>query len=266
MLVRPSLVLQVKLLPEDYSDDTAEEIKRCCIYQAQALVSELAEDECSDGNVMRLSIRLMRPYWDASDPKAQELWDGVMPQWLRNMTRNISNIMHNYNTVRHPGDADNIEYNWVDFEFGAHALLRIKVDGENRITPQAPELAQTARRLANEGAFGDGEVALIRIPSAVSYERQLQVALAAAAEGVDAETAEEAAGLVRVAELADVECTVESAVASGGAIDAETVEMTGEVVDNALSTGTSPCFDIDFSVWGIEYVDGRVVEFDTAGL
>lgn len=243
MLVRPSLVLQANLLPEDYSEDTAEEIKRCCIYQAQALVNELDESECADGNIMRLSIRLMRPYWDASDPKAQELWDGVMPQWLRNMARNVSTIMHNYNTVRHPGDAGNVVYSWVDFEFGNHMLLRIKVDAENRITPEAPEFAQMARRLANEGAFGEEEVAMIRIPSAASYERQLHAAIEAAeVEAVEAASEE----------------LVEEAICEADAVDVVVAPEPEEEPEFR--------FDIDFSIWGIEYADGRVLELDTSVL
>ena len=45
MLPKPSLVLQVKLSPEEYSEAAAAEIKRSYMYLAQSLVAELDEDE-----------------------------------------------------------------------------------------------------------------------------------------------------------------------------------------------------------------------------
>ena len=249
MLVRPSLVLQVKLMPEDYSEQAAAEIKRSYIYQAQSLVSELSEEERADGNIMRLSIRLMRPYWSTSDPKAQELWEGVMPQWLRNAANNISTIMHNYNTVDHPEGSGNITYSWADFEFGRHALLRVKVDEENRITKELPAIAEKARRLINEGVFGEEEIALIRIPSAANYERQLQTALEGERSRLEAEALRER----------EEECASN---------DAEAVDGLDVAVDTEIileeETSVAPAFDIDFSVWGIEYANGEVMEFDSA--
>lgn len=45
MLPKPSLVLQVRLRPEEYSDTAAAEIKRSYMYLAQSVVSELDEGE-----------------------------------------------------------------------------------------------------------------------------------------------------------------------------------------------------------------------------
>lgn len=45
MLPKPSLVLQVRLRPEEYSDTAAAEIKRSYMYLAQSVVSELYEGE-----------------------------------------------------------------------------------------------------------------------------------------------------------------------------------------------------------------------------
>ena len=74
MLPKPSLVLQVRLRPEEYSDTAAAEIKRSYMYLAQSVVSELDEGERAEGNLMRLNVRLMKPFWDASDPAAEQLW------------------------------------------------------------------------------------------------------------------------------------------------------------------------------------------------
>lgn len=62
MLPKPSLVLQVRLRPEEYSDTAAAEIKRSYMYLAQSVVSELDEGERAEGNLMRLNVRLMKPF------------------------------------------------------------------------------------------------------------------------------------------------------------------------------------------------------------
>ena len=117
MLPKPSLVLQVRLRPEEYSDTAAAEIKRSYMYLAQSVVSELDEDERAEGNLMRLNVRLMKPFWDASDPAAEQLWRASFMPWLVNATRNMSTAMHNYNTVLHPLGAGNVTYQWADFDF-----------------------------------------------------------------------------------------------------------------------------------------------------
>ena len=102
MLPKPSLVLQVRLRPEEYSDTAAAEIKRSYMYLAQSVVSELDEGERAEGNLMRLNVRLMKPFWDASDPAAEQLWRASFMPWLVNATRNMSTAMHNYNTLPAP--------------------------------------------------------------------------------------------------------------------------------------------------------------------
>ncbi|NHM13231.1 hypothetical protein [Xiamenia xianingshaonis] len=284
MLVKPSLVLQVKLVGSDWSEACAAEVKRSYMYIAQSIVSELGEDEAEDGNVMRLSIRLMRSYWDPTDPKSQELWEASMMPWLVNATRNLSTAMHNYNTVRHPMGAGNLIYEWADYDFGANALIRVKVDAENRITGYMPAIANEVRTLLHEGALGEG-VAMIRVPSRASWKAQVQAAreaqrqaaeAAAAAEAQAAEQAEpadpqaaEAAGAEDGSPAAVIAEPTEPAEpaapqADADRADADAPETPEASEDVAGPDASTPAFDIDFSVWGIEYADGTVVEYDSA--
>ena len=278
MLPKPSLVLQVRLRPEEYSDTAAAEIKRSYMYLAQSVVSELDEGERAEGNLMRLNVRLMKPFWDASDPAAEQLWRASFMPWLVNATRNMSTAMHNYNTVLHPLGAGNVTYQWADFDFAPHAVLRLKVDDENRIPSEAPAFCDKARTLTAEGAFGEN-VARVRIPSRASIaaqeaafeEEQARYRAALAAQNEAAEVAEEIladdaeadeAGAVRSVE------EPEAVQASASAEDAPTAEAdttdatTGasQAVGDALA---EPVFNLDYSIWGIEYVDGTVVEFDS---
>lgn len=285
MLPKPSLVLQVRLRPEEYSDTAAAEIKRSYMYLAQSVVSELDEGECAEGNLMRLNVRLMKPFWDASDPAAEQLWRASFMPWLVNATRNMSTAMHNYNTVLHPLGAGNVTYQWADFDFAPHAVLRLKVDDENRIPSEAPAPCDKVRTLAAEGVF-DENVARIRIPSRASLAAQkvafeeeqarYRAALAAQneaaeaaeeilADGAEADAQAEAAGSVEEPEAVQASATAEdastaeadtTAAADATAAAAETSEAAGDAL-------AEPVFNLDYSIWGIEYVDGTVVEFDS---
>lgn len=285
MLPKPSLVLQVRLRPEEYSDTAAAEIKRSYMYLAQSVVSELDEGERAEGNLMRLNVRLMKPFWDASDPAAEQLWRASFMPWLVNATRNMSTAMHNYNTVLHPLGAGNVTYQWADFDFAPHAVLRLKVDDENRIPSEAPALCDKVRTLAAEGVF-DENVARIRIPSRASLAAQkvafeeeqarYRAALAAQneaaeaaeeilADGAEADAQAEAAGSVEEPEAVQTSATAEdastaeadtTAAADATAAAAETSEAAGDAL-------AEPVFNLDYSIWGIEYVDGTVVEFDS---
>lgn len=280
MLPKPSLVLQVRLRPEEYSDTAAAEIKRSYMYLAQSVVSELDEGERAEGNLMRLNVRLMKPFWDASDPAAEQLWRASFMPWLVNATRNMSTAMHNYNTVLHPLGAGNVTYQWADFDFAPHAVLRLKVDDENRIPSEAPALCDKVRTLAAEGAFGEN-VARVRIPSRASIAAQeaafeeeqarYRAALAAQNEAaedeaaVPAETAAEGEGSFEADEAAVVTEDIEelgiaqpSDLADDAAADATT-----EAPEGASEVLAEPVFSLDYSIWGIEYTDGTVAEFDS---
>lgn len=304
MLPKPSLVLQVRLRPKDYSEAQAAEIKRSYMYLAQSIVSELGEDERAEGNLMRLNVRLMKPFWDPSDPAAETLWRISFMPWLANATRNMSTAMHNYNTVLHPLGAGNVTYEWADFDFAPHAILRLKVDDENRIPSEAPALCDKVRTLSAEGAFGE-DVACIRIPSRASIAAQKaafeeeqaryraaraakneaveeaadDVAAVEAAEAVEtAGTSEggeqlegiEAAALIENAEAVEAAESAEASEAPWVTEDAENVEVVATddsdadvAADAAAEPLAKPTFSLDYSIWGIEYADGTVVEFDS---
>ena len=286
MLPKPSLVLQVKLSPEEYSEAAAAEIKRSYMYLAQSLVAELDEDERAEGNLMRLNVRLMKPFWDPSDPEAETLWQASFMPWLANAARNMSTAMHNYNTVLHPLGAGNVTYQWADFDFAPHAVLRLKVDDENRIPSEAPAFCDKVRTLAAEGAFGEN-VACIRIPSRASIAAQkaafeeeqarYRAALAAqggtaegenvdaaltGADGVSVEPANEADEIAEIVESTGAAEAVQVAEAADAVESAETAESDAatEASEDALA---EPVFNLDYSIWGIEYADGTVVEFDS---
>ena len=276
--IRPSLVLEARLKPQDYTPETEREIKRSYSFIASAIVRVLDETEAADGNVMRFHIRMMKPYWDTSDAAACELWDAVMPRWLGNHALNVTTALNRYNTVGHPAGAGNVDYEWADFEFNTFGTMRVKLNDDNTLSADVPALAEKQRRLSNAKAFGEEQPVLVRMPTKASiaaqiaaYEelkRQAAEARAAAAAAAEAAAAEpEPAPSEEPAEPA-----LDAAVsASDGTvvIDAEAVAaplppLEEEEPAPAVQVPAVPPFALDFSVWGLEYADGRVVEFDSA--
>ncbi|MEC4273028.1 hypothetical protein VJ923_07645 [Adlercreutzia sp. R25] len=288
MLPKPSLVLQVKLLPEDYSEAQAAEIKRSYMYLAQSVVSELPEDERAEGNLMRLNVRLMKPYWNPADDGAQKLWGESFMPWLANATRNMSTAMHNFNTVPHPLGSGNVTYEWADFDFAPNAVLRVKMDDENRIPSAAPAFCDAVRSLCAEGVLGE-DVVRVRIPSLASleaqkaaYEEELRqfraarAAEAAVACAPAADTDPEAGTAVDAAEFEAPADADSAAEAVDAAADQNNAAGTDEVAvdeaepapaaDDAATTASEPVFTIDYAIWGIERADGTVVELDSRTL
>ena len=293
-LIRPSLIIQANLLPDEYSESAEKEFKRSYIYMAQSLVKPLAEDELQDGNVMRLSIRLMKPYWDSSDAQANELWEGVMPQWLGNVTYNINNAMVKFNQVIHPFGCSKIHFSWLDFEFDKNALLRVKVQDDN-IPGNMPQLIEKARTCFNAGAFGESEVAMVRMPSRASYEaqkaafeqemreykaaqnakeEQTQKAGEASDEGAETPETETGAVVEAVTEETAVEASAQESVqtenvaeqaeASAQEDTAQEVSVQEAAASEQENTTKKPVFVLDYSTWGIEYKDGSIREFDAS--
>lgn len=159
-------------------------------------------------------------------------------------------------------------------------MLRLKVDDENRIPSEAPALCDKVRTFAAEGAFGEN-VARIRIPSRASIAAQeaafeeeqarYRAALVAQDEdaedeaAVPAETAAEGEGSFEADEAAVVTEDIEelgiaqpSDLADDAAADATT-----EAPEGASEVLAEPVFSLDYSIWGIEYTDGTVVELDS---
>ncbi len=264
MLPKPSLVLQVKLLPEDYSEAQAAEIKRSYMYLAQSVVSELPEAERAEGNLMRLNVRLMKPYWNPADAEAQKLWSESFMPWLTNATRNLSTAMHNFNTVPHPLGSGNVTYEWADFDFAPNAVLRVKMDDENRLPSTAPALCDKVRSLCAEGVLGE-DVVRVRVPSLASLEAQKAAYEEELRQFREARAAEAAAEPETVAATDSEAEAVADATGAAGASPAEgSADPAAD--ETAAAAASEPVFVLNYAIWGIEKADGTVVELDSRTL
>ena len=249
-MIRPTLILQMNLDESVYSEDVVAEIKRSYSYVAPAVVQSHETGNAAPENIMRFVVKIHRPYWLSSEEGADELWNEVMRKWLKNMVYKVSSTMVAYNRMRRQRFEQQLVFDWLDADCSLEEY-------------GASETADRVRALVNQGVL-DGEIACVRIPSRASYEAQLAAVQAArAAEEAaqaaeEAETVEDSDGTTAAEETAEaVEEVAADAVEGEGAEAAEEEDAPREPEPEPVN------FDIDTTVWGIEYADGTVREFNS---
>lgn len=260
--IRPSLILRMDLDERLFSDECVSDIKRSYSYVSPSLVqAHKPVDGQRPENVMRFMIKLHRAYWDKSDEAAQQLWEGVMPKWLHNMLSKVSNTITAANNVRAENGQPAFPYHWLELEFGDNALIAVKTGSDSSFPADGVDMVERVRDLMNDGALGQ-DIACVRIPSRASYEAQLAAAEQAQAEAAVAAEQDKSAG------QQDQRAVDVAAAAEGEAVVvADQVADVADVADAAEPTFAMPelpAFNVDYGIWGIEYADGTVREFDAA--
>ncbi|MCD8200299.1 MAG: hypothetical protein LUD25_05060 [Coriobacteriaceae bacterium] len=264
--VRPSLLLKMRIDERQYSEDVALEIKRSYSHVAPSSVSSCFVAEADDvetplENAIRLAIRMSAPYWHADDAEEQEQWDVIMPKWLGNMFRKVSNAMAASNNVRKGAGQRNLDYTWAEAEFDDNALIAFKTVSDSSIPDDALQSVEHVRSLMAAEAFGSGEVACVRIPSKASYEEQVAAAAAAKAEEEAAQAEDDDAA---EAEPEDGVETAGADEATDTETDVEEASPGEEAEEEEVKEAPSmPQIDVDDTIWGIEYADGSIRAFDS---
>lgn len=272
--IRPSLILNMDVDERQYSDDLVAEIKRSYSYVAPSVVTPVApaDAEAPVENTIRLAVRMHRPYWDANDAVACEQWDAVMPKWLKNMFYKVSSTVTACNDVRRKAGQEPLPYAWMEVEFGDNLTVAQATEAGSAFPSDALNVVERARDLACAGVLGEGAVRL-SVPSRASWEAQR----AAAIEAVQTEEATGSAAEERVSEGAEALAPVRDAEAAeameaaaavdGIAAEAEAAgdEASGSAAsDEAPALWFAPAFEVDRTLWGVEYADGTVRTFDSA--
>lgn len=264
--IRPSLILNMDVDERQYSDDLVAEVKRSYSYVAPSVVAPVtpADAEVPVENTIRLVVRMHRPYWDANDAAACEQWDAVMPKWLKNMFYKVSSTVKACNDVRRKAGQEPLPYAWMEVEFGDNLTVAQATEAGSAFPSDALSVVEKARDLACAGVLGESAVRL-SVPSRASWEAQRAAALEAAQTEDDSladgacESAGEAAEAAESVEPAD-------AVDDAAAIEGEPAAAEPEAAapDEASKIVFAPAFEVDRTLWGVEYADGTVRTFDSA--
>lgn len=249
-MIRPTLILQMDLDESVYSDDVVAEIKRSYSYVAPSVVKSHETGDTAPENRMRFMVRMHSAYWRSSDEGADEVWNEVMRKWLKNMVYKVSNTMVAYNRQRRQRFEQQLVFDWLEVEF-SDVLLSMRLNADCSLEEHgAVDIAEHLRALVNDGTL-EGDIACVCVPSHESYEAQLAAVEAARAEEAAAQAAEEAerAG-------ADVDADEPAADAEGA--EAECAEEAPREPEPEPVN-----FDIDTTIWGIEYADGTYSQYNT---
>lgn len=239
-MIRPTLILQMNLDESAYDEEVVAEIKRSYSYVAPATVTSHETGAGAPENTMRFLVRIHRPYWRHEDDGADELWSEVMLKWLKNMVYKVSATMVAYNRVRREKGQSQLVFDWLEVEF-SDMVLAMRLNEDCSLEEHgAVELADRVRALANDGVF-DGEVSCVRVPSRASYEAQVAAIAVARAEEDEA-------------------CEGEPCEQEPSGEEGEQAEDASAERQNAAAPVN---FDIDTTLWGVEYKDGVVREFDS---
>lgn len=211
MPIRPSAILTANIDDRlDANDSLTQALKRSYLYIAPTRVSfhqeeidqatqekidALALDE--DGNidkkkqlkasleavpahnVMRIGIRLHKPYWETDNPAAVELWDSMMDRWLKNITSKISNTMVAFNTMRRRNGGLEVKFESMQFEFENKALIEVPLSADSAAAEETPQAIKLARVWFNSGITAQS-VALLHIDAAEGDGHKLDLSRAQA--------------------------------------------------------------------------------------
>lgn len=240
-MIRPTLLLKMDLDEQSFSDDISAEIKRSYSYVSPTLVDSHQTEEFGPENIVRFMVKIRKPYWNSNDEGADELWSEVMVKWFTNMFYKISTTMVAYNNVRDEKGEPRLLFTWLDAELEDGLVVSLRLGLDSSIPEQAVDFVKSIRTAFNKEMFGGEKVACVRIPSRASLTSQ--GISTTSSKGGDSEVPSEASDEVTVSD-ADESSELED---GGG-----TQDESGE----ALS-------QIDYTVWGIEYEDGTVREFDS---
>lgn len=247
--IRPSLVLNMDIDERQYSEDVIAEIKRSYSYVAPSVIAEKPTNaDIPVENVIRLAVRMHKPYWDTSDEAACEQWDSIMPKWLTNMFSKVSATVTAANAVRAKAGDDPLPYAWMEVEFGKNVTVAQATNSDSSFPEDALSVVEQVRNLMNAGVFGE-DVARVSVPAHVLWEEQCMQASEALSEA-DADN--------EVSDLAD-----DAAVENDDLLASEEAENIQELEETVPALPFAPSFEVDRRVWGIEYADGTTRLFDT---
>ncbi len=287
-LIRPSLTLVLDLDDRLWSHETELELKRCFSYVGAPLVRhhEPASDEDPVNNIARTIISFgARKYLHSSDEGADELWDGVMEQWIGNILHKVGSTMKAFNRRQRLIGLPEVIFDNFDVELqGGEFTVSLHPDLLGFVPAELNAAITMARSLLNDGTFAGAR--RVRIPADDSYAAQQGRAWEAwQLEHPTSEPAgDEAGGAQAVADGAAAEKAAKPEKIDYEddewlAADRERKSYENTAVPITDSDELPPIerveeveppepfsFEVDYSIWTVVFADGTVRRFDSSAL
>ena len=280
-MIHPSLIEKISLDERQANQAVIDDLKRSYPYVGPVTVARhaAADPAC---NVMRLIVRMGKPYWSSADASGDEMWDAVRT-WLDAKLYKVGSTMANFNASRAEKGQQTVDYGRLELDMKPY-LFSMALPTAGGL-PEAEKLVGRFRELLNQGVF-EGTVARVEMPSAASWAQQYAAAEKAAEERAAAEggaaAAQEAAGpagavavldTAPVADAAGPDASGDTAALSSEASEAAPVADT-EAPEAAGVSAETPAATpaevrvvveaVDYRLWDVIFEDGSVRALDSA--
>ena len=277
-LIRPSLTLVLDLDERQAHEETQLELKRCYTYITAPIVRRHAPEDADApvSNTARAIVNFgTRNYLHSADEGADELWDGIVEQWLGNILHKVGSTMKAFNRRQRSIGLPEVIFDKFDIELaGGEFTVSLHPDLLGFVPEELNAAITLARSLLNDGTFA-GAVR-VRIPADESYAAQQESARAAWDEAYPEVSEPEAVQSSSEAEAApEVDYESEEWLA----YDRERKSYERTAVPITDSDELPPIvreeepeppepfsFEVDYSVWGVIYADGTSRRFDSSAL
>lgn len=157
--IRPSLILQIGI-PDDLAcPEVEDELKRSFSFIAPVVPVVRAASEAGEAGAaapaavvlpVRMTVRLHRPYWDAGDPAAQQLWVEAMEPWLANMFTKLSGALKAFCGLEHPGLVNPVAFGPLEVCFDEHGAVQVALEPDSSIPAGALDAVRAYRARGSE--------------------------------------------------------------------------------------------------------------------
>lgn len=269
---RPSLTLVLNVDESVATKDMRLEVDRSFGYVGSTVLRAHApEDGKPYVNTIDFLVRLgNRRYLRSSDAGADQLWDDVIERWLYNQFYTVGNQIEIFNRRQREIGNPELDFTYMNVNLENGALtVRTRLDSNGTVPPELSRTITRLRAAYNEGAFGDGVVA-VAMPSEASFAAQAASAAEekAAREAAEAERA--AAEAAQEAERAAAEAAVAAEPANNFTEAADLVEEEDDEMERMRAQVEEKFalpeadFAIDYTQWTVVYADSSTRDFDSA--
>ena len=252
-MIHPSLIEKISLDERQANQAVIDDLKRSYPYVGPVTVTKHAATDPAC-NVMRLIVRMGKPYWSSADPQGDEMWQAVST-WLDAKLYKVGSTMANFNKSRAGKGQQTVDYGRVELDMKPYLFsMALPTTGA---LPEAEDLAARFRELLNQGTF-EGTVVRVEMPSAASWAAQYAAAEVAkaeeenAAEEVTVPEGDAAAEDAEAAEVAEGEAPAEAGETAEPETPAEPAAP--QVVIEA----------VDYRLWDVVFEDGAVRTLDSS--
>jgi hypothetical protein len=200
------------------------------------------------GNILRLKVKVRYPYWEAGSAEADEIWEGSLRPWLKNILYKIGSTLEGLNRASDKKGEGPFHFQWLELQFGQLTIALALCQG-NALPKDTQALVEEVRLQCAQSLPQSPLPLLVRLPSRESLDAQaFRQRLAA----MPADASSEPANTAPPCNSGKNDASADDSVPPGSFYAAP-----GPKPQEGLAGS------LDYSLWGIELADGTRFEHDS---